>query len=135
MPLPPSGTVTFLFTDIEGSTRLWEERPDEMRVWVAEHDARFREVIEANDGYVFATGGDGFAAAFGRAARSSSEPSCSHSAELMPSDGRKVVGIISAGASVLAPRQGDASERAGGYPRSPHAWTSRVPTAVEVSMR
>jgi class 3 adenylate cyclase len=60
--------VTFLFTDIEGSTRLWEERPDEMRVWVAEHDALFREAIEANDGYVFATGGDGFAAVFGRAA-------------------------------------------------------------------
>lgn len=39
-----------------------------MRVWVAEHDALFREAIEANDGYVFATGGDGFAAAFGRAA-------------------------------------------------------------------
>jgi predicted ATPase/class 3 adenylate cyclase len=65
---PPSGTVTFLFTDIEGSTRLWEERPDEMRALVAEHDERFRAAIEANDGYVFATGGDGFAAAFGRAA-------------------------------------------------------------------
>jgi predicted ATPase/class 3 adenylate cyclase len=63
----PSGTVTFLFTDIEGSTRLWEERPDEMRVAVATHDAIVRAAIEDNDGYVFATGGDGFAAAFGRA--------------------------------------------------------------------
>ena len=44
---PPSGTVTFLFTDIEGSTRLWEERPDEMEAWVAEHDARLRVEIEA----------------------------------------------------------------------------------------
>ena len=68
MPQVPSGTVTFLFTDIEGSTRLWEERPDEMRVAVAEHDAIVRAAIELNDGYVFATGGDGFAAAFGRAA-------------------------------------------------------------------
>ncbi len=64
----PSGTVTFLFTDIEGSTRLWEERPHDMRALVAEHDARLRSAIDNNGGYVFATGGDGFAAAFGRAA-------------------------------------------------------------------
>ena len=63
----PSGTVTFLFTDIEGSTRLWEERPDEMRDDLAEHDALLRAAIEAHGGYVFATGGDGFAAAFDRA--------------------------------------------------------------------
>ena len=63
---PPSGTVTFLFTDIEGSTRLWEEQPDVMRAAVARHDELFRAVIEANKGYIFATGGDGFAAAFAR---------------------------------------------------------------------
>jgi len=34
----PSGTVTFLFTDIEGSTQLWEERPEEMRVALGDHD-------------------------------------------------------------------------------------------------
>jgi class 3 adenylate cyclase len=60
--------VTFLFTDIEGSTRLWEERPDEMRAAVMEHDARFRAAIEANDGYVVKGTGDGVHAAFGRAA-------------------------------------------------------------------
>jgi predicted ATPase len=65
---PPSGIVTFLFTDIEGSTRLWEQRPDDMRSLVAEHDERVRAAIERHGGYVFATGGDGFAAAFGRAA-------------------------------------------------------------------
>ena len=48
VPQPPSGTVTFLFTDIEGSTRLWEERPDEMRALVAEHDERFRTAIEGH---------------------------------------------------------------------------------------
>jgi class 3 adenylate cyclase len=64
----PSGTVTFLFTDIEGSTRLWEERPEEMRELVAQHDARFRAAIEANDGYVVKGTGDGVHAAFGRAA-------------------------------------------------------------------
>ena len=68
VPQPPSGTVTFLFTDIEGSTRLWEERPDEMRTAVAEHDERFRAAIEGNGGYVVKATGDGFHAAFGRAA-------------------------------------------------------------------
>ena len=63
----PTGTVTFLFTDIAGSTRLWEERPDEMRAALAEHDGLVRAAIEENGGYVFATGGDGFAAAFSRA--------------------------------------------------------------------
>jgi len=67
MSQPPSGTVTFLFTDIEGSTRLREERPDEMRRFVAEHDARFRAAIEANNGYVVKGTGDGVHAAFGRA--------------------------------------------------------------------
>jgi predicted ATPase len=60
--------VTFLFTDMEGSTRRWEEDPDAMRVAVARHDEVVRGAIEANGGYVFATGGDGFAAAFSRAA-------------------------------------------------------------------
>src|SRR5215469_7048136 len=63
----PSGTVTFLFTDIEGSTQLWEQQPDKMRAAVAKHDELLRGVIQTNAGFVFATGGDGFAAAFGRA--------------------------------------------------------------------
>src|SRR5690349_18211045 len=68
MVQPPSGTVTFLFTDIANSTRLWEERPDDMRAFVAEHDARFRAVIAANAGYVVKGRGDGVHAAFSRAA-------------------------------------------------------------------
>jgi predicted ATPase/class 3 adenylate cyclase len=62
----PTGTVTFLFTDIEGSTRLWDEHPAEMGEALAEHDQIVRTAIESNGGYVFATGGDGFAAAFPR---------------------------------------------------------------------
>jgi predicted ATPase len=65
---PPTGTVTFVFTDVEGSARLWEERPEEMRALAAAHDERFRFAIEASDGYVVKTTGDGFHAAFARAA-------------------------------------------------------------------
>jgi predicted ATPase len=59
--------VTFLFTDIEESTRRWEEMPEPMRDALARHDQILRSSIERHGGYVFATGGDGFAAAFGRA--------------------------------------------------------------------
>jgi predicted ATPase/class 3 adenylate cyclase len=63
----PSGTVTFLFTDVEGSTRLWEAAPDAMRTALARHDEIVRSAIAAHGGHVFSTGGDGFAAAFARA--------------------------------------------------------------------
>jgi predicted ATPase/class 3 adenylate cyclase len=60
----PSGTVTFLFTDIEGSTRLWEAHPQAMQAALARHDALLRHTIEDNSGYVFKTVGDAFCAAF-----------------------------------------------------------------------
>ncbi len=60
----PTGTVTFLFTDIEGSTRLWQEFPEQMQANLARHDALLRAAIEQNDGYVFKTVGDAFCAAF-----------------------------------------------------------------------
>lgn len=63
---PPSGTVTFLFTDIEGSTQLWDAAPDAMRPALERHDALSRSGIDAHHGYVFSTGGDGFCVAFGR---------------------------------------------------------------------
>ena len=63
----PSGTVTFLFTDVEGSTASWEQHPDEMDSAVAVHDEILRTAIGSHHGVVFATGGDGFAAAFSRA--------------------------------------------------------------------
>src|SRR5579862_3133638 len=63
----PSGTVTFLFTDIEGSTRLWEDSPSAMRDALERHDDIVQSAIAGHDGYLFSTGGDGFAAAFSRA--------------------------------------------------------------------
>ena len=62
----PSGTITFLFTDIEGSTRLWESVPETMRVALERHDSILRSATDGHSGYVFSTGGDGFAAAFAR---------------------------------------------------------------------
>lgn len=60
----PSGTVTFLFTDIEDSTKLWEQQPQEMLVAHARHNLILREAIESNNGYVFQVIGDAFCAAF-----------------------------------------------------------------------
>src|SRR4051794_13008856 len=51
----PSGTVTFLFTDIERSTRLWQEHSDAMRVALARHDEVVRDSIESHAGYVVKT--------------------------------------------------------------------------------
>ncbi len=66
-PVLPTGTVTFLFTDIEGSTQRWEHDRDAMRVAVARHDVLMRKAIESHRGYVFKTVGDAFCAAFSRA--------------------------------------------------------------------
>ncbi len=54
----PSGTVTFLFTDIEGSTKLAQEHPDEMPVLLAHHNEILNQAIEKNNGYVFQIVGD-----------------------------------------------------------------------------
>src|SRR5262249_16489042 len=55
----PTGTVTFLFTDLEVSTRLWEREPDAMRAALARHDAILREVVGAHGGKVVKGRGDG----------------------------------------------------------------------------
>lgn len=60
----PSGTVTFLFTDIEGSTKLAQEHPDTMPSLFARHNQILIESIEARNGFVFQIVGDSFAASF-----------------------------------------------------------------------
>lgn len=60
----PSGTVTFLFTDLEGSTGKWEQHPDAMRVALARHDAILRDAVESNGGHVVKSTGDGVHAVF-----------------------------------------------------------------------
>lgn len=63
----PSGTVTFLFTDIEGSTQLWENHPESMRDALAQHDSILREAIESNHGHVIKMTGDGMHGVFEKA--------------------------------------------------------------------
>ena len=56
--------VTFLFTDIEGSTKLWEREPQRMGAALARHDAIGREAVEHHRGMVVDTAGDGIYAVF-----------------------------------------------------------------------
>jgi class 3 adenylate cyclase len=59
-----TGVVTILFTDIEGSSLLWEQNPDRMRVALVRHDTLLRTVVESNRGVVVKMLGDGMHAAF-----------------------------------------------------------------------
>jgi predicted ATPase/class 3 adenylate cyclase len=64
----PSAPKTFLFTDVQGSTALWERHPTEMHTALAEHDRIVRAAVAAAGGQVFSTAGDSFAVAFESAA-------------------------------------------------------------------
>ena len=68
MTSAPTGTVTFLFTDIEGSTRLWDAHPREMAEAIEIHDRLVRQSVETHGGHVFSTAGDSFTTAFHRPA-------------------------------------------------------------------
>jgi predicted ATPase/class 3 adenylate cyclase len=61
---PKSAVTTFLFTDIEGSTSLWEREPDKMRAALARHDQIVREAVEDHHGVLVKSTGDGIHAAF-----------------------------------------------------------------------
>ena len=63
----PTGTVTLMFTDIQGSTRLWDQHPSAMAEALERHDALIRSAIESSGGYVFKTVGDAFHGAFASA--------------------------------------------------------------------
>ena len=63
----PTGTVTFVFTDIEGSTALWERDEPAMRLALEQHDHILRSSMGEHGGIVFSSSGDGLAVAFDRA--------------------------------------------------------------------
>jgi len=60
----PNGTVTFLFTDIEGSTKLAQEHPEKWESLRARHHAILKSAMDAHNGYVFQIIGDAFCVAF-----------------------------------------------------------------------
>jgi class 3 adenylate cyclase len=64
----PTGTVTFLFTDIEGSTTLWEQFPNAMHEAIARHNGLLRRAIESSGGCIVKDMGDGVYAVFAAAA-------------------------------------------------------------------
>lgn len=64
----PTGTVTFLFTDIRGSTQLWEKHPQGMKAALAKHGVILQQAVESNGGQVIKSTGDGILAVFEKAA-------------------------------------------------------------------
>ena len=109
-PAIPSGTVVFLFSDIEGSTARWDRRRDAMQAALRRHDALVRSAIERYDGYVFKTVGDAFCATFATvdaALRAASDAQ----RELAEQDWSEVGGLRVR----MAIHVGDADERDGDY--------------------
>jgi predicted ATPase/class 3 adenylate cyclase len=106
----PTGTVTFLFTDIEGSSRLWEEHAGAMASALARHDELLGQAVSAHRGVVFSTGGDGLAAVFARAldaVRSAVDAQAALFAEQWPES--MVLGVR------MGLHTGEAEERDGDY--------------------
>ena len=124
--LPPR-TFTFLFTDVQGSTRLWEEHPDAMRVALARHDALLRASIEKQNGRVFKTAGDAFHAAFASAhaalAAALAAQSALH-AEQWPLPGSAALRVR------MALHAGVAEERAGDFFGAPLGRVARLLAAA-----
>ncbi|MBV8067443.1 MAG: adenylate/guanylate cyclase domain-containing protein, partial [Candidatus Eremiobacteraeota bacterium] len=106
----PSGTVTLLFTDIEGSTQHWEQQRAAMSEALHRHDTLLRTAIESHGGYVFNTIGDQFCAAFSRASDALAAAADAQRA-LAAEDWAAVGGL----AVRMALHSGATHERAGDY--------------------
>ncbi len=104
MPDAPQGTVSFLFTDIVGSTRLWEKFPNDMGPALARHDGIVRSAAEAHDGHVFKTVGDAFLRGLSHAARHRSRRRSRRSGGWLRRTGARSVRSRSGWASIPEPR-------------------------------
>ena len=121
MTSQPSGTVTFLFTDVEGSTRRWDAHPDAMRVAMATHDRLVRQCIEAKEGTIFTTAGDEFCAAF-----SSPRAAIDAAIETQKALGAQDWGDVGPLLVRMAMHSGNADERDGDYFGPPLNRTARL---------
>ncbi len=106
----PTGTVAFLFSDIEGSTRRWDAFGESMRDALRRHDEILRSEIEARRGYVFKTIGDAFCAAFWSASQAL-EAAIAVQRRLATEDFSAVDGLRVR----MAISAGEADERGGDY--------------------
>jgi predicted ATPase/class 3 adenylate cyclase/DNA-binding CsgD family transcriptional regulator len=111
MSSPPTGTVTFLFTDIEDSTKLWERNPKAMQVALARHDEILREAIDVRGGYVFKTVGDAFCTVF-PTAQDALEAALTAQRALFSEEWSKEIGSLRVRIALHA---GAAEERDGDY--------------------
>ena len=106
----PTGTVTFLFTDIEGSTQRWESHREAMDDAVKRHDALLRDAIDRHNGYVFKAIGDAFCVAFARV--SDAVTTAFEAQRALSAEDFSAVGGLSIRIGLHA---GEASERNGDY--------------------
>jgi predicted ATPase/class 3 adenylate cyclase len=106
----PTGTVTFLFTDVEGSTKLWGRYPEAMQATMARHDEVLREVMDSSGGFVFKTVGDAFCVAFSSASHALEAALAAQRALL--SEEREKIGPLRVR---MALHTGSADERGGDY--------------------
>src|ERR1017187_3420759 len=120
----PSGTVTFLFTDIEGSTKLWELHREAMARALARHDVLMRQTIGAHGGHVFKAMGDAFCAVFPKA---KSAVECALQAQRVL--GTEPWGEVGRIKVRMALHTGEAEERDGDYFGSPLNRSARLLSA------
>jgi predicted ATPase/class 3 adenylate cyclase len=106
----PTGTVTFLFSDIEDSTQRWETHREMMDAAVKRHDAHMRDAIEAHGGHVFKTMGDAFCATFARV--SDAVSACVDAQRALNAEDFSAVGGLHIRCALHA---GEATERDGDY--------------------
>ena len=125
MASPPTGTVTFLFTDIESSTKLWEDNAPAMQAALARHDELLRWVVEERGGYVFKTVGDAFCCAF-RTAPEALEAALEIQRMLFSSEWEQIgtLGVR------MALHTGAAQERGGDYFGTPVNRVARLMSAA-----
>lgn len=121
----PTGIVAFLFSDVEASTRRWEQYGEAMRDALRRHDEIVRDAIETHRGYVFKTIGDAFCAAFSSAA-DALEAATDAQRRLEGEDFRSVDGLRVR----MAIHAGETDERAGDYFGSAVNRTARLLSAA-----